>query len=223
MPPPRGMRLRSTDGAGLASALALHALAGAALLAYEPTRTTLMAAAPLMVELISAPRLEAKPAAALPAPVPPEPRPRPVVRTAPPVVAPPVLAAPPSAPAQMEVVAAPPPPPAPAPAAVAAVKPAELPFTPPSASAANLGNPEPEYPALSRRLGEQGSVLLRVHVSAAGSAQEVLVQASSGFARLDEAARTSVLRWRFAPARRGGEPVPAWGSVTINYRLDDAR
>ena len=65
--------------------------------------------------------------------------------------------------------------------------------TPPAMSsprfdAAYLNNPAPAYPSLSRRLGEEGRVLLRVLVDPDGRAREVHVQGASGHTRLDRAA-----------------------------------
>ena len=92
--------------------------------------------------------------------------------------------------------------------------------TPPLYDANYLRNPAPEYPMLSRRLREQGRVVLRVRVSASGAAQEAAVQTSSGSPRLDEAARRSVLHWSFVPARRGSEPLAAWVLVPISFHLE---
>jgi protein TonB len=73
---------------------------------------------------------------------------------------------------------------------------------------------------MSRRLGEQGRVILRVRVNAAGNADEIQVRDSSGFARLDDAARDTVRGWRFVPARRGTTPVAAWVLIPISFRLE---
>ena len=59
-------------------------------------------------------------------------------------------------------------------------------------------------------MGEQGRVLLRVVVTAAGLAEQVELKASSGTERLDRAAIDAVKRWRFVPARQGDQPVAAW-------------
>jgi periplasmic protein TonB len=87
--------------------------------------------------------------------------------------------------------------------------------------AAYLHNPRPAYPPLSRRLGEEGRVLLRVRVGADGHPVAVDVDTSSNFERLDEAARRAVGNWRFVPARRGDEPVEGSVRVPIVFRLDD--
>jgi protein TonB len=94
------------------------------------------------------------------------------------------------------------------------------PEVPPSFRAGYLRNPEPPYPPVSRRLGEQGTVQLRVQVSPEGRAARVEVQRSSGFPRLDEAAAAAVREWRFVPARRGDAPIEAAVIVPIVFRLE---
>jgi protein TonB len=83
-----------------------------------------------------------------------------------------------------------------------------------------LRNPHPPYPPLSRRLREEGRVMLRAYVLSDGQAGRVEIKKSSGFPRLDEAARAAVERWRFVPARRGNESVPAWVLIPISFRLE---
>lgn len=78
---------------------------------------------------------------------------------------------------------------------------------------------EPTYPATSRRLGEEGSVTLRVFVDPSGRPQQVLVDRSSGHSRLDDAAVNAVKRWRFQAASTGSAPVGAWSRVTVTFRL----
>ena len=90
----------------------------------------------------------------------------------------------------------------------------------PNFSAGYLSNPKPEYPALSRRLREQGLVRLRVHVTEEGRANEITLQDSSGFDRLDKAALDAVKRWRFRPAQRSGTPVAAWVLVPLKFELE---
>lgn len=92
--------------------------------------------------------------------------------------------------------------------------------TAPVFSAEYLNNPAPAYPRLSRRLGEQGKVLLRVRVTVEGRAAQILEAQSSGSARLDEAARQAVRQWRFVPAQRGGRAVEAWVIVPIVFTLE---
>ena len=91
---------------------------------------------------------------------------------------------------------------------------------PPRFDAAYLQNPPPAYPALARRLGEQGRVFLRVLVTADGRAERVELKAGSGAERLDHAALDAVKRWRFVPARQGEQAVPAWVVVPISFSLE---
>jgi len=107
-----------------------------------------------------------------------------------------------------------------APAGRAAPAPAQALIVPPSSSAAHLHNPAPPYPVLSRRLGEQGRVLLRVRIEADGSASAAQVYGSSGFVRLDQAAQQAVLRWRFVPGTRNGEAQAMWFLVPIQFVLE---
>lgn len=114
----------------------------------------------------------------------------------------------------------PPQPPAPVQAAPIYVAPAPVTITAARFDADYLDNPKPVYPHASRRLGEQGKVLLRVYVSAAGLAEKVEIKLGSGFARLDQAAEEAVSRWRFVPARRGEQMIAAWVQVPINFQLE---
>ncbi len=84
-----------------------------------------------------------------------------------------------------------------------------------------LQNPAPVFPALSRRMHEEGKVLLLVQVSAKGEAENVQIKQSSGYIRLDEAAVNAVRKWRFIPARRSSEPVASSVVVPIVFRLDN--
>lgn len=78
-----------------------------------------------------------------------------------------------------------------------------------------------EYPALSKRLGEQGRVDMRVHVLANGDAGEVELRQSSGHARLDAAAVAAVKKFKFNPSRtRSGRAVDSWMNVPITYVLE---
>jgi protein TonB len=91
--------------------------------------------------------------------------------------------------------------------------------TPPRFDAAYLDNPSPPYPTMSRRMGEQGKVLLRVLVNADGSAAQVELKNSSGSSRLDQSALDTVKRWRFVPAKLGTQAVTAWVLVPISFTL----
>jgi protein TonB len=78
----------------------------------------------------------------------------------------------------------------------------------------------PAYPALSRRLGETGKVVLRVSLDKAGNVAKASVDRSSGFPRLDEAALTAVRDWRCTPALRNGQAVEATALQPFNFVLE---
>ncbi len=84
-----------------------------------------------------------------------------------------------------------------------------------------LQQEEPLYPAASRRLGEQGVVVLRVRVLPDGTPATVEVATSSGHRRLDDAAVAAVRHWRFAPAQAGAGPVASWVNFKVTFRLTD--
>lgn len=90
----------------------------------------------------------------------------------------------------------------------------------PSSNAAYLNNPKPGYPAISRRMGEQGKVVLRVLIDAEGQPQHIELQQSSGYERLDQQALEAVRRWRFVPGKRNGIPEAMWNVVPIHFVLE---
>lgn len=91
------------------------------------------------------------------------------------------------------------------------------------ANAAYLHNPKPEYPPLARRRQWEGRVILKVRVLAAGTVAAISVETSSGHEILDEAALEAVRRWRFVPAKRGGQAVDSVVNVPINFNLLDSQ
>ena len=90
----------------------------------------------------------------------------------------------------------------------------------PSSDADYLNNPAPVYPRMSRRMGEQGTVLVRVLISADGRAEQAEIRISSGYARLDEAALDTVKRWRYVPGKRAGTAEAMWFNVPVRFVLD---
>ncbi|MES2117283.1 MAG: energy transducer TonB, partial [Pseudomonadota bacterium] len=135
-----------------------------------------------------------------------------------------------------------PPPVATAPATVTATakptativeQPAPATAAPPSASSAPavprtvssgieyLRPPRLDYPALSRRLGEEGNIVLRVLVNELGYPERIEVQQSSGRQRLDEAARQALSRAIFKPFTEAGQAVAAYALVPVKFHLDN--
>jgi len=91
--------------------------------------------------------------------------------------------------------------------------------TPPSSDADYLNNPAPRYPAISRRLGEQGKVVIRVLIDENGHPQQGDIHQSSGYARLDQAALAAVMDWRYVPGRNAGTVQAMWFNVPIQFAL----
>ncbi len=208
---------RAARYAGVTVAGAFHALLIVALLHYEPAQRALETVAPIMVNLITPPRLEATP-------VPPQ-QPKPILKPRPrparkPVEPPPVIAAPADADAPSAFVA-PPLQRAPPVETAAQDEPAPpAPVVPPRFNADYLQNPAPPYPPLARRMGEKGKVVLRVLVSVEGIAERVELKSSSGSSRLDQSALTTVKGWKFVPARQGDQKLAAWVLVPIVFTIE---
>jgi periplasmic protein TonB len=79
---------------------------------------------------------------------------------------------------------------------------------------------QPEYPAASRRLGEQGSVVLQVLVDTDGRVIDAKLLQSSGYDRLDQAAIDGVKSdYRFLPGTLDGRPAQMWYTFRFNWKL----
>lgn len=177
----------------------------------------------VIADLIELPQPKVEPTPPPPAPQP-TPKPQPVVRQTPrPQPTPlPVAVADPAPSDHAPIVPAPvPPAPAePSPAPARPVEPAVPAVQLPSSTADYLNNPAPAYPPLSRRLGEQGRVVVRVLIGTDGTASQAEIRSSSGFERLDQAALQTVLKWRYVPGKRAGVPEAMWFNVPINFVLE---
>lgn len=180
--------------------------------------------ATLIVNFIPSPqpKEEAKPETP---PPPPKPKPKPVKKPQPQQL---VAKAPPLT--ESEPVAPPPPEPEPQtepeaePEPVVEAAPApQMPAGPVSLSSElSVACPHlnaPTYPALSKRLGEEGKLVLRVELDEKGYVNVAHVVNSSGFKRLDEAAMTAVKTWRCTPTVRNGQPVRAVALQPFNFVL----
>ena len=77
----------------------------------------------------------------------------------------------------------------------------------------------PTYPAISRRMGEEGKLVLRVELDEAGRIDDARVIDSSGYDRLDKAALEAVRSWRCRPSMRDGQPVRAIALQPFNFVL----
>jgi protein TonB len=106
----------------------------------------------------------------------------------------------------------------PSPPAVAAAS-ASGSAVPEMSDVAYLVQPAPRYPPESRRIREQGLVVLRVLIDEGGHAKAVEVYRSSGHPRLDEAARRAVERAVFKPYMDGGVARESAAIVPVEFSL----
>ena len=90
----------------------------------------------------------------------------------------------------------------------------------PKFDVAYLNNPAPVYPKMSRRQGEQGRVMLKVLVSENGTAEQVQLDTSSGYEKLDQAAIEAVKKWSFVPAKRSNQAISAYVLVPVKFSLN---
>lgn len=89
----------------------------------------------------------------------------------------------------------------------------------PSSNADYLNNARPPYPPMSKRLNEQGKVVVRALIGTDGTASQASIKSSSGYDRLDQAALATVLKWRYVPGKRGGVAEAMWFDVPVNWVL----
>lgn len=167
----------------------------------------------LLAQIIEPPRPAPPPPPPPPPPAPPKkevvkPPPRPqAVRETRPMPPPPnaptgVVEPPPPAPPAPETPPAPPAPPAPPPAPPA--PPAQKELT--GAQAQWVVKPPLVFPSMSKRLGESGTVVVRIIFDSDGNAKRATVVTSSGYERLDVAGREAALRSRIAINLPAGTP-----------------
>ena len=103
--------------------------------------------------------------------------------------------------------------------AVAVAPPAPPKIELPSSDADYLNNPKPPYPPTSKRLREEGTVIINVLVGVDGRAQKGEIKTSSGFDRLDQAAYSAVMNWRYSPGKRNGVATAMPYDVPIRFNL----
>jgi periplasmic protein TonB len=90
----------------------------------------------------------------------------------------------------------------------------------PSSGAEFLRNPPLVFPPMSKRLGEQGKVVVRVLIGADGTPQQAALKRSSGYDRLDQAAIDYVMKCRYVAGRIAGVPQAMWYDAPVNFVLE---
>lgn len=80
--------------------------------------------------------------------------------------------------------------------------------------------PKPEYPAVSRRLEESGTVVLRFLIGTDGRVLEAKVETSTGYPRLDQAAVQALSQCQFKVGTLDGKPEQSWASLKYLWQLE---
>lgn len=177
----------------------------------------------VLAQIIDSPTPKTAPP--VPTPTPPIPvkqavtKPTPVTQTAPPI-----LTVNEVAPAEAAFVA-------PTPQPLAPIAPPSVPVVAVAAPAAPakavvptcvedyLSQPDPPYPTLSSRMGEQGVAEIRVLFSTTGLPLKAELLKTSGFERLDKAALEGTKRWRFVSCRSVVAATDHWESTSVAFKL----
>ena len=81
-------------------------------------------------------------------------------------------------------------------------------------------NDPPKYPGLARKRGQEGTVLLQVLVNRDGRVEDLQIEVSSSFSKLDRAAEAAVKKWQFEPGRKGKDRVAMWVRVPVTFKLE---
>ena len=121
-----------------------------------------------------------------------------------------------------------PPPPAPTSTAPAITQTATPPAAAPAAPAIRTGAviqpgahcAKPDYPSASRRMEEEGTVTLKFLIGVDGKVIQADIEKTSGFTRLDEAARNALSKCQFRPGTVDGKPEQSWASIKYTWRLE---
>jgi protein TonB len=79
---------------------------------------------------------------------------------------------------------------------------------------------KPDYPSASRRMEEEGTVTLKFLIGADGRVLQADIEKSSGFNRLDEAARNALSKCQFRPGTVDGKPEQSWANIKYTWRLE---
>ncbi|MCG1039588.1 energy transducer TonB [Mycetohabitans sp. B7] len=234
--------MKSRPVAHYTTTLAVVALLHAGVIAWlvygraDTVPTVTVESRPIMAELLAPPAPVAVQSTPTPAPAPkpkpksvvtPRPSPKPVVKNPTPVPTPPMpvrdtpsqsaptLPAPPAAPAPAPAPAAEPASPAPSP------RPAVAQGVPKGVAKLDCQIMRPDYPALSRRREETGTVIINLVIGPEGKVERATVKKSSGYDRLDAAARNAALASTCRPYIENGQPIRVTADQPYVFNLGD--
>lgn len=79
-----------------------------------------------------------------------------------------------------------------------------------------------EYPRDAWEEGIGGETMLKIHITAAGAVDSVMVVQPSGHASLDSAAVSGARKLRYRPARQGEEQVAVWGYLPVRFPMPES-
>ena len=80
--------------------------------------------------------------------------------------------------------------------------------------------PKPRYPMVSRKLGEEGTVLVKGCIEENGSIRNVEIINGSGHARLDAEAIETVRRWTFSGGNQKSKKIISCYRIPIQFVLE---
>jgi protein TonB len=80
-------------------------------------------------------------------------------------------------------------------------------------------NTSPPYPRKARRMGYEGTVMLKVLINKNGRVDDLTVLKSSGHTVLDRAALSAVRKWLFEPGTEGGIKKKMWVKIPVRFDL----
>lgn len=82
-----------------------------------------------------------------------------------------------------------------------------------------LENPPPQYPPSAVAARQEGTVILRLQISAEGRVEHLEIVQSSGHLSLDAAAFNAVRMWTFEPAASSGRKVGSVSRMSVHFQL----
>ncbi len=86
-------------------------------------------------------------------------------------------------------------------------------------NASSLNNPAPHYPFLSKKMKEEGKVIVRLLINKFGEISNLSLSKSSGYKRLDESAINTVQKWKFIPAKKGSETFDSFVEIPFVFSI----
>lgn len=80
-------------------------------------------------------------------------------------------------------------------------------------------NQPPRYPALARKRGWEGTVILEVDIGSDGMVKKIDLKQSSSYAILDKEALRAVRKWQFQPGSKAGKFIDMKVLVPVHFTL----